>query len=229
MADVNDTMAGTRVKIWDLPVRLCHWSFVVLIPAMWWTAENGEMRWHLRLGMLLLALITFRILWGFVGSSTARFSGFVRGPGAVLRYFGSLGGKHPPVIGHNPAGGWSVIALLGIMAFQVGIGLFAGDPFDGSTGPLNEMVGVMTADTLTELHEAILYVILALVALHVLAVLFYLAVKRDNLVRPMVTGGRSVPAGLSGMAPVPAWRALVCGLVSAGFAWWLWSGAPPFG
>lgn len=216
-----------RVGIWDLAVRICHWSFVLLIPAMWWTAENHEMGWHMRLGIVLLALLVFRVLWGFFGSSTARFSRFVRGPGAVIAYFRNLSQPHEPVIGHNPAGGWSVMALLGAMILQVVLGLFSGDPFDGATGPLNELVGVTAADTMTELHETFFNVLIALVALHVAAIAFYLVVKRDNLVRPMVTGKRSVPAGLEGYAPVPAWRGAVCALIALGMAWWIWIGAPP--
>ncbi|GGD62724.1 cytochrome b/b6 domain-containing protein [Croceicoccus mobilis] len=216
-----------RVGIWDLAVRICHWSFALLIPTMWWTAENGEMGWHMRLGILLLALLVFRVLWGFFGSSTARFSHFVRGPGAVIAYFKSLSQSHDPVIGHNPAGGWSVLALLGAMIFQVVLGLFSGDPFDGATGPLNDLVGVMTADTMTDLHESFFNVLIALVALHIAAIAFYLVVKRDNLVHPMVSGKRSVPAGLKGNAPVPAWRGIVCAVVAMAVAYWVWSGAPP--
>ncbi|ARU15793.1 cytochrome b/b6 domain-containing protein [Croceicoccus marinus] len=223
----RDNVIG-RVKLWDLPVRICHWGFVLLIPAMWWTAENHEMGWHTRLGLLLLALVVFRILWGFVGSSTARFGGFLRGPGAVLRYFGSLRGSHVPVVGHNPAGGWSVIALLGAMVLQLGMGLFAGDPYDGATGPLNDLVGVMTADTLTEWHESFFWVLVALIALHVLAIVLYRAVRRDNLVGPMITGSRAMGGDARGMAAVPAWRALACLLLAFAFAGWIWAGAPPF-
>ncbi len=221
-------MSDTTVKMWDLPVRICHWSFVVLIPAMWWTAENHEMGWHMRLGLLLLALLVFRVLWGFFGSSTARFSSFMRGPGAVLAYFRSMKEAKGPVIGHNPAGGWSVLALLAAMLLQLGTGLFSGDPYDGATGPLNEMVGVMTADSLTEIHEAFFNALVALIVLHILAVLFYLTVKRDNLVRPMVTGKRSAPAGTSGMQPVSAVRFLACAVIAAAVAVWVANGAPPF-
>ncbi|WP_230280943.1 cytochrome b/b6 domain-containing protein [Croceicoccus sp. Ery15] len=225
---MTEATAAAPVKLWDLPVRICHWSFVLLIPAMWWTAENNEMGWHMRLGLILLVLLTFRVLWGFFGSSTARFVSFLRGPGAVLAYFRSLGGGHAPIIGHNPAGGWSVMALLGAMLLQLGMGLFAGDPYDGATGPLNGLVGVMTADSLTEWHEGFFWVLVALIALHVMAVLLYLTVKRDNLVRPMVTGSRPAPAGTVGMAPASAWRALLCLAIAVGFAGWIWNGAPPF-
>jgi len=219
--------AQEGVKLWDLPVRLCHWSFALLIPAMWWTAENGEMGWHMRLGLVLLALLVFRILWGFIGSSTARFASFLRGPGTVLAYLRGLGSARSPVIGHNPAGGWSVAALLAAMLLQVGMGLFAGDPYDGATGPLNGLVRTMTADLLTDWHEAFFYVLLALVALHLAAVAFYLFVKRDNLLRPMVTGSRPAPPGAEEMEGAPAWRLAVAVLAGILVAVWVGSGAPP--
>jgi len=225
---LTEATAAAPVRLWDLPVRICHWSFVLLIPAMWWTAENNEMGWHMRLGLILLVLLVFRVLWGFFGSFTARFASFLRGPGAVIAYFRSSGGGHAPAIGHNPAGGWSVMALLGAMLLQLGMGLFAGDPYDGATGPLNGLVGVMTADSLTEWHESFFWVLVALIALHVVAVLFYLTVKRDNLVRPMITGSRPAPSGIVGMAPVPAWRAIVCLAIALAFTGWIWNGAPPF-
>jgi cytochrome b len=220
MATGNNT-----ARVWDLPVRICHWSFVLLLPALWWTAENSEMGWHKRLGLLLLALLVFRILWGFVGSSTARFASFVRGPRAVIAYFRGRQAHGQP--GHNPAGGWSVMALLLAMAVQVATGLFAGDPYDGATGPLNDIVGVMTADMLTDWHHTVFNAILALVALHLVAVIFYVAVKRDNIVRPMITGARPLPGRLAGMQPVPAWRAFACLAVGAALSLWVANGAPP--
>lgn len=221
-------IATHTVKLWDLPVRVCHWSFVALIPAMWWTAENNAMGWHQRLGILLLTLLLFRLFWGIVGSSTARFSSFVRGPRAVVAYFLSLGTHHAPVVGHNPAGGWSVIALLGAMAIQVGLGLFSGDPFDGATGPLNGLVGTIVADRLTDLHELVFYVLLGLILLHVVAIVLYLTVKRDNLVRPMIGGSRTGMSSAKGMRAVPAWRAGLCALVAVAISGWIWNGAPWF-
>lgn len=220
--------AVNRVRLWDLPVRIVHWSFAVLIPGLWWTAENHEMTWHMRLGTMLLALLTFRILWGFAGSSTARFASFVRGPGAVLRYFASLFGKgpHTPAIGHNAAGGWSVIALLTLMCLQVGLGLVSGDPDDGSAGPLNHLVGFEFAYDATEWHSGLVFnLILVFVGLHLAAIAFYRFVRRDNLIAPMVTGSRAVPQGLSGMSGVPAWRAFACALVACGVVAWVWLGA----
>ena len=209
------------VKVWDLPVRICHWLFALILPAMWWTAENGEMGWHIRLGLLLLVVLVFRVLWGFAGSTTARFASFLRGPATVLRHL--RGNSDKTVVGHNPAGGWSVIAMLLAMIAQVSFGLFAGDPYDGATGPLNSMVRTMTADSLTELHEIFFYVVLALVVLHLLAIAWYVGLKRDNIVRPMVTGSRVLPDTTEGTGSSPAWRVIACLVPALALAWWIWS------
>ncbi|GAM06005.1 cytochrome b/b6 domain-containing protein [Novosphingobium sp. MBES04] len=221
--------AQTRIRLWDLPVRLCHWSFVGLIPALWWTAENDEMTWHMRLGLALAALLTFRVLWGFVGSSTARFTNFVHGPVAVARYLASLGKPgHDVTVGHNAAGGWSVLALLGAMALQVALGLISGDPDYGAAGPLYDLAGFELAYEATDWHTEVGFnLILAVIGLHLAAIIFYRIVKRDNLVAPMVTGSRPALAGTKGMAPVAAWRALICAGIGIGFAIWLGMGAPP--
>jgi cytochrome b len=216
------------VKVWDPVVRLSHWSFVVLIPAMWWTAENSEWGWHRRLGLVLFGIVVLRLVWGFMGPRTARFADFVRGPSSVLAYFR---GKLPEAmrqVGHNPAGGYSVLALLFVMLAQASMGLFAGDPFDGMTGPLRPLVGVMTADSITELHETFFWVIVGFVALHIGAILFYEAVQRERLVGAMITGRRAVPPGVEGIGSLPWARALAAMLVAGGLAWWIAQGAPPF-
>ncbi len=215
-----------QVRIWDLPVRICHWGFVLLLPVLWWTAENSEMRWHMRAGTLLLALVLFRILWGFVGSSTARFSGFVRGPLAVIAYLRTIGKGGDKTLGHNPAGGWSVMVLLLLMAAQTFSGLFAGDPFDGATGPLNEELGIGFSADMTDWHEFAFNLILGFVALHLAAITFYRLVLKDRLITPMITGTRERGEIAGEMAPVPAWRALVCAVLAGGVALWAYYGAP---
>lgn len=216
-----------RAKVWDPLVRLSHWSFVVLIPAMWWTAENSEWGWHKRLGLVLLGVLALRLVWGFIGPRTARFGDFLRAPGTVIAYFrGRLGGEGQWV-GHNPAGGYSTLALLLVMLAQVSMGLFAGDPFDGMTGPLRPLVGVMTADTITEVHETFFWVVVGFIALHGAAIVWYEAVKRHRLVGAMVTGRRAVPAGAEGIGSVPWARALAAVLIAGGLAWWIAQGAPP--
>ncbi|MFY8047335.1 MAG: cytochrome b/b6 domain-containing protein [Erythrobacter sp.] len=213
-------------KVWDPLLRLTHWSFPLLIPAMWWTAENDRWVLHKRLGLVLLGLLVFRILWGFLGPETARFSSFMKGPAAVLAYLRRGAGGSAPTIGHSPLGGWSTLVLLAAMLFQVSLGLFAGDPFDDATGPLNGLVGVAAADTITEVHESFVWVIGTLVALHLAAITFY-AVRGDDLLSPMVGGSRPPLAGGEGIGPVPWVKGLLAVGTAVGLALWLASGAPP--
>ena len=130
--------APRPVRIWDWPTRIFHWLLVLLIPALWWTAENERTELHIQLGLITLALILFRILWGFLGSSTARFANFLKGPRGIAAYFG---GRASGAVGHNPLGGWSVIAMLALLAAQVGLGLFASDEDGLYMGPLSLWLG----------------------------------------------------------------------------------------
>jgi cytochrome b len=220
--------AGTPIRLWDWPVRLVHWLFVLLLPALWWTAEQGNLTLHKQLGMVMLILLVFRILWGLVGSSTARFAGFLRGPLAVGRYVRSLFGGRAgePAVGHNPLGGWSVVLLLLALVWQVGFGLITQDTDGLESGPLNALVDYDTAEWARDMHELGFNLILALVAIHVLAILFYLVVKRDNLIGPMFTGRRRLAEGTTAPRIAPWWLALVCLFLAWAFAGWIWAGAP---
>jgi cytochrome b len=174
-----------KVYIWDLSVRLFHWSLVVLVVAAFITAKVGgnAMVWHGRIGLAIIGLLVFRIVWGFVGSTYARFLQFVRGPGTILAYLrGQWQGQ-----GHNPLGALSVLGLLGILSIQAAAGLFANDDiaFEGYLAPL---VGSELSSQITGIHRLIEKVLIALVALHVGAIIYYSRVKKHNLVKPMVTG-----------------------------------------
>ncbi len=207
-------------------MRLVHWSIVALIAGMYLTAENSEWGWHMRLGHVLLALLIFRVIWGFVGTETARFGSFVKGPGAVLGYLrGAYDYRRNK--GHSPLAALSVLALLGLMFAQVGMGLFAGDPYDGATGPLNPLVGVMTADTITETHEWFYWVIFAFIALHITAVGVIGAMQATNLIGPMIGGTGEKAVEVEANQPTPWGRALGALAVSAGIAFWVYLGAPP--
>jgi cytochrome b len=192
------------VRVWDLPVRLTHWLFVACIAISWWTAEERQMEWHRYSGYVLLGLLVFRVYWGFAGSSTARFSDFVRGPRKIVEYLRTPRTERA-IPGHNPLGGWSVIVMLTLMALQVGIGLFVSDVDGLESGPLSHLVSFDTSRTLAELHETLFNVLLTFIALHVGAVFFYLLYLRDNLIAAMVSGRRPHPT-LQGMSAVPAWR-----------------------
>ncbi|WP_245986916.1 cytochrome b/b6 domain-containing protein [Azospirillum thermophilum] len=185
--------ATSKLRVWDLPTRLFHWLLAVCVAAAWWSGENGKFDLHFILGYVILGLLAFRLLWGFVGSPTARFAQFVRGPAAVIGYIrhrlGKPGGIEPPP-GHNPLGGWMVVVLLLVLAVQAGTGLFTSDDI-AVDGPLVSSVSSRTASLLSTIHRLEAKAILALVLLHVAAVLVYLLVFRENLIRPMVTGWKS--------------------------------------
>ena len=218
---------GVRVKIWDGAIRLVHWSFVLLLPALWWTHRSGDIWLHQRLGYLMLGLLLFRVYWGLVGSTTARFGAFVKGPGVVAGYIRALLSRSAePIVGHNPLGGWSVIALLGLLIGQVSLGLITQDTDGIESGPLSYLVEYETADWARDWHERIFYVLLAFVALHVAAILFHLLVKRDNLVGPMVTGHRRISHAAPLPTVAPLGRAAVGAVLSAGLVWWVSLGCP---
>ncbi|MDP1634202.1 MAG: cytochrome b/b6 domain-containing protein [Gallionellaceae bacterium] len=212
------------IKVWDLPTRLFHWSLLALVIACWWTAtKDGDIDWHMRCGYAVLALLLFRLAWGLLGSTTARFASFVASPRAVLEYLADT--RHndaPRTIGHNPAGGWMVLALLGMLLFVSATGLFANDDIM-SEGPLAHHVSKGMSDLATAWHEHGFHALLALVGLHVAAIAFYLLVKKDNLVRPMLTGNKQVPQGVN--APAlrmrSTWLALVMLGSAAGTVWLL--------
>lgn len=206
-------MTGPRVRIWDLPVRLFHWSIVLLVPALWATHAWDMMDTHILLGEIMLGLVLWRLLWGVLGSSTARFSSFLKGPGSVVRYLTGRGGRS---LGHNPLGGWSVVAMLLALVVQVGLGLFAIDEDALYEGPLSHLVSYDTARILAHRHETIFWVLVALIALHVLAVLYYLVVKRDDLVTPMVTGRRRAEGAEMALVPAPLWRFALSAALAAG-------------
>lgn len=205
-----------RVTVWDLPTRLFHWLLVAFVATSFVTAEIGgnAMQIHEWSGFVILSLLIFRVGWGFFGSRTARFTDFVRGPKAVLSYAGGLLRKDsPPHFGHNPLGGWSIVAMLLTLFVQAGTGLFANDDIL-TEGPLYSWVSKATSDFITDIHQWNQGVIVALVAIHLLAILFYFLVKRENLVRPMITGVRP----WNGTVEEPTgriWAAAVIALIAA--------------
>jgi cytochrome b len=181
------------VRVWDLPLRLFHWLLVACLIGSFVSIKAGWMDWHFRFGYGALTLIVFRLLWGFVGPRYARFSSFLFKPSALLA---QLRGRPdaPRTLGHSPTGSLSVFALLAVIAIQASAGLFASDDI-ASEGPLARLVSNAFVEQATWLHHTNELVILALVALHLLAILFYRFFKRQSLVRPMLIGDRLLPAG----------------------------------
>ncbi|MBV9782300.1 MAG: cytochrome b/b6 domain-containing protein [Acidisphaera sp.] len=209
-------MSGMRLsmRVWDLPIRLFHWAIVVLLVISYLTERTGRMQWHFYSGYTLLTLLIFRLIWGFVGSDTARFRHFLKSPAAALRHLAQFHRREPDnEIGHNAAGGWMVLVILLLLAVQVVTGLFARDD-DVSEGPFRNYVSDALSDRLSYIHYLNFnYLILTAVALHVLAVLGYAVVKRHNLLRPMITGKKRMPAAMRAprmASPVLALLVLAC-------------------
>jgi cytochrome b len=203
------------IRVWDAPTRLFHWALVVLLGVSWLSESRGWMEIHFLSGYSVIALLLFRLAWGFVGSETARFSHFLKNPLAALRHLARLHKREPDAeIGHNAAGGWMVLVMLGLLAMQAGTGLFAND--DANTeGPLFRYVTKARSDWLSHIHAVNFQLIELAVLLHIAAIAAYALLKRHDLVRPMITGRKPLPEGM--LAPTfasPVWAAIVFALVA---------------
>lgn len=183
-----------HVPVWDLGVRFFHWALVILVTTAVVTIKMGKLDLHIWAGYGVLALLIFRILWGFIGGTHARFASFIAGPGKVFAYMKGMFSRegHESGLGHNPVGALSVLAMLLALLFQALSGLFTNDEDFSFEGPLYKWVGNSLSNTLTSLHRANEWVIYTLVGLHVLAIVFYAVFHRENLVKPMVSGYRKI-------------------------------------
>lgn len=223
-------MSKHRIRLWDLPTRLFHWLLAGLVVASFVSGKIGgnAMDWHGKFGLAILGLLAFRLVWGFAGSTYARFVSFLPTPAKVLAY---LRGQWRGV-GHNPLGAFSVFGLLLLLAFQVGTGLFGNDDI-AFRGPLYELIGKDLSDRLTGLHKLSVNVLIALVTLHIVAIAFYVRVKKDDLIRPMLTGWKEVAPGegasASGGGALPLAVALLVAVttVYGGSGAWLPTPPPP--
>jgi len=186
-----------RVRIWDLPTRLFHWLLAVCVAGSLVSVQLGgnAIAWHFRFGYAILALVLFRVIWGWVGPRYARFASFPPDPAAAIA---SLRGAPHDGAGHNPLGAFSVYALLAALAFQAASGLFANDSIMWD-GPLTNMVSSETSDRITTLHRLNRFVLLGLIGLHLAAIAWHALRLRERLVRPMIDGDRRYPPG----APLP--------------------------
>lgn len=180
-----------RIRVWDLPTRVFHWALAFSVFGAFISVKIGgnAMIWHGRFGLAVLALLLFRLVWGFVGPEHARFRSFVRGPAAVLA---QIRGKLPHVVGHAPLGALSVLALIGLFGIQSALGLFTTDEiaFDG---PLVKHVSSEIVSFATEWHQLTEWVLIGLVVLHIGAVIVHRVMHRHDLVTPMLTGDQLVP------------------------------------
>ena len=212
-------------KVWDLPLRLFHWALVLLIAFSWWTAETNRDQLHIWSGFAILFLLLFRILWGFFGSSTARFSAFVRGPAALLTYVRSR--FRWTVAGHTPLGALGVLALLAMLILQVSTGLVSTDEDGLVSGPLAQLVSFETAEKAQDLHEDLFDILLVLIGLHVAAILLYRLALGLNLLGPMITGKADLAPGVEPMRPVPPAVPAACAIIALAITAWIVAGAPP--
>lgn len=228
---MNDRETPRGRRVWDLPVRVIHWGLVVAVAGAWLSRElEGDwFRVHTWCGYAVLLLASTRIVWGVVGTRHARFSAFVRGPGAILHYVRGMfaPGGSPSAVGHNPLGALMVLALLALLLAQAVTGLFANDQIM-ETGPLFGYVTASLSDRLTTVHKQLFDVLLGAIAVHVVAALGYLFIKRENLIVPMITGRKPssvVPPGEE-IGSSRAWLALLCLAVLAGLLYAIVRAAP---
>lgn len=215
-----------RIAVWDLPLRLFHWLLVASVSAAIVTGQLGGnwMVWHGRAGLAIIGLLVFRLLWGVVGSRHARFASFVPGPRTLQAYLR----RQWQGVGHNPLGALSVLAMLGVLAVQAVLGLWANDDI-AYTGPLAERISTELSSRLTHWHHLIADGLLFLLGAHLLAIVLHRLLKRDNLVGPMLTGHKEVEARQLPPSQPEGWRggrlALAVALAAAVSAVLLASGA----
>lgn len=201
--------------VWDAFVRVFHWSLVLLFTISVISGKVGgnAIQWHMWSGYAILALVTFRIIWGFVGGEYARYVSFLTGPVRAMKFAkGLLGKTHEHVIGHNPVGGWMVVALLVLLAMQAGLGLFSNDEI-ATSGPLARYVSDETSITLMGRHRTVGNILLVLVGIHIAAVLFHLIVKKENLIRAMFHGNKELPPELAREAQTARKASITVGFV----------------
>ncbi|MEP7328566.1 MAG: cytochrome b/b6 domain-containing protein [Betaproteobacteria bacterium] len=223
MSDAN--AERDHVAVWDWPVRVVHWAIAILVAALLTTGLIGDewLVWHMRFGQVLLALLIFRVLWGFVGSANARFASFLRGPRAVFDYARSL--IRPPHhlhATHNPLGGWMVIVLLVVLLVQATTGLFTNDDVLYE-GPLVKLITKDLSDAIGSWHRRLWWVIVVFASIHIIAVIVYFARLGDNLVVAMVSGEKVLPTKMhraqDAVASTPL--ALILLALSAMAVWWV--------
>jgi len=225
-ASAPQSAAAVPTRVWDLPTRLFHWLLAASLVASVVSAKIGgnAMVWHFRFGLFALGLLTFRILWGFVGGRWSRFASFVYAPATVLRYLRGHRRQGELVeVGHSPIGALSVFALLAVLCVQVATGLVSDDEI-ASVGPLNRFVSTATGIAANGWHKTWgQWLIFGLVGLHVAAILFYRFGRKTDLIGPMLYGDKALPPGTPPSADSGRQRLLAAVLAAACVAlvWWV--------
>lgn len=205
------------IRVWDLPIRLFHWLLVICIAGSFATIKlsDGLIQWHAYFGYSILTLLIFRIIWGFVGSTHARFLSFLPTPKSLLDY---LRGKSLHVLGHNPLGALSVFALLFALSVQVTTGLFVDDEI-AFQGPLAKYVSSSVVSLFSQIHEANQVVIYILVTIHIAAIVYYRKFKGEDLIKPMINGDKEIdPSEEAKYSPTDLGRASKDGGLQRGLA-----------
>ena len=211
-----------KIVVWDAPTRLFHWLTAVLVAAAYASWRLNWMDWHAYAGYALLALLVFRLLWGFFGSETARFAVFLAAPRRVGYHLAHLLRREPDrEVGHNPAGGWIVLLLLALLLAETLTGIYTNNDV-ADVGPFTEITPAAVANLITDLHDVFWQALWLVATLHILAVALYWVAKRQNLLLPMITGCKMLPLAVPQPAQAGALRALLflgCGtLVTAALA-----------
>jgi cytochrome b len=211
-----------KIVVWDVPTRLFHWLAVMLVATAYATWRLNWMDWHAYAGYALLALVVFRLLWGFFGSETARFAHFLAAPRRAACHLARLFRREPDrQVGHNPAGGWMVLLLLALLLAETLTGIYANNDV-ADVGPFTDLTPAPVANFITTLHDVLWQALLVAMTLHVLAIGLYWVAKRQNLLLPMITGRKMLPLSMRSPAQAGVLRALLflgCGaLVAAALA-----------
>lgn len=209
-----------KVKVWDLPTRLFHWTLVVCMVFMFVSAKIGGswLQWHLRCGLFLLALILFRIVWGFVGSDTARFTQFVKSPKHIIRYLkGEITENEQP--GHNPLGALMVLALIFGILFQLITGLFSPDENSYIYGGYLSNKAGENASKIRSIHLLWANVLMILAGVHIAVVLLYKFVKKHSLITPMITGNKYLNDPVPQLKMASIIKALIILMITAAIAY----------
>jgi hypothetical protein len=205
------------IRVWDLPIRLFHWLLVICIVGSFISVNLGgnAIEWHAYFGYSVLTLLIFRIIWGFIGSTHARFSSFLPSKASVLNY---LSGNYPRVLGHNPLGALSVFALLFVLCVQVFTGLFVDDEI-AFQGPLAKYVPGWVVSFLSEIHEGNQVLIYTFISIHIAAIFYYRKFKGEDLIRPMLSGDKEIdPSEEASYSPTDLGRPSKDGVLQRGMA-----------